>query len=178
MDDLIQELFENAVYHREEHQCGAHPYKHGQKLFELTKGINPKNILEIGVGVGYSTICMALAAPEAQITSIEYKPDHIELASKNYFENGINNRVNLILADAREYLPKIKNTFDLIFFDAYDVKNKFLIEINRLSKPGDHLINANIWNRSTAEKKYLKNLLLSWELLEEFDDTIVLKKFS
>jgi len=77
----------------------------------------PKRILEVGMAIGYSTIWLAQAAPDAHITSIEISEEMVERAQRNFAEAGISDRVTVLHQDAREGLSG-EHAFDCIFLDA------------------------------------------------------------
>lgn len=85
-------------------------------LIRLTK---PKNILEIGTSVGYSTASMAFAVKEygGQITTIEFDDKAADQAEKNFIKAGIYENIRIIRGDAREILQNLSGTYDLIFQD-------------------------------------------------------------
>lgn len=80
----------------------------------------PKNILEIGTSIGYSTTSMAQIVKEygGTITTIEYDEKVAVQAKENFINAGVDKYINLKTGDAREIIPNIKEEFDLIFQDA------------------------------------------------------------
>lgn len=78
----------------------------------------PANILEIGAGIGYSSIVMAKCC-DAKITTIENFDFRIEECIKNIKKYNLNDRINLISGDAKLVLDELSknNTFDFIFLD-------------------------------------------------------------
>lgn len=85
-------------------------------LTEFIKLNNIKSILEIGTAIGYSAIKMALVDEDITITTIERDEVRYLEAIKNVKALGLDNRINLVLGDALEYIPD--GTYDLIFIDA------------------------------------------------------------
>lgn len=85
-------------------------------LIRLTK---PKNILEIGTSVGYSTASMAFAVKEygGQITTIEFDDKAADQAEKNFVKAGVSEYIKVIRGDATEILKNLTGTYDLIFQD-------------------------------------------------------------
>ena len=80
----------------------------------------PKSILEIGSAIGYSAIRMALALPEAVITTIEKDESRFQLASTYIKQAELTERIQLLHGDALE----IDNNhfklgqYDALFIDA------------------------------------------------------------
>ncbi|MBO8163897.1 MAG: O-methyltransferase [Brevibacillus sp.] len=77
----------------------------------------PTSILEVGTAIGYSTIWLADAAPQASIVTIEMDASRAERAQANIAEAGMAGRVSVIQADATAGLPG-DQTFDCLFIDA------------------------------------------------------------
>lgn len=77
----------------------------------------PRSILEVGTAIGYSTIWLAEAAPQAKIVTMELDESRIERARANFREAGITERIELIAGDATRGLPDTYS-FDCLFIDA------------------------------------------------------------
>ena len=94
----------------------------------LLKSINAKNILEIGMSVGYSGLWFADAVMsnkqlDGQIITIDREKFKIERARQNFEEAGANSLIKIREGEARKILQEIKaefneNYFDFIFIDA------------------------------------------------------------
>jgi caffeoyl-CoA O-methyltransferase len=77
------------------------------------------NVLEIGTFTGYSTLCMAEAiGRNSVITSIDINPETSAAASQFINLAGLSDRVKLIVGNAREIIPSLSGSFDLVFIDA------------------------------------------------------------
>lgn len=85
-------------------------------LTNYIKENNIKNILEIGSAIGYSAIKMALVDNDIKVTTIERDIDRYNLAIKNIKDFNLNDRINIINADALEV--ELNDKYDLIFIDA------------------------------------------------------------
>ena len=94
----------------------------------LLKSINAKNILEIGMSVGYSGLWFADAVMSnkqlnGQIITIDREKFKIDNARRNFEEAGVDSLIKIREGEAREILQEIKaefkeNYFDFIFIDA------------------------------------------------------------
>ena len=94
----------------------------------LLKSINAKNILEIGMSVGYSGLWFADAVmsnkqPNGQIITIDRERFKIDNARRNFEEAGVDSLIKIREGEARKILHEIKaefneNYFDFIFIDA------------------------------------------------------------
>ena len=92
------------------------------------KSINAKNILEIGMSVGYSGLWFADAVMsnkqlDGQIITIDREKFKIDNARRNFEEAGVDSLIKIREGEARKILQEIKaefneNYFDFIFIDA------------------------------------------------------------
>ncbi|MBQ9011309.1 MAG: O-methyltransferase [Bacilli bacterium] len=85
-------------------------------LTDYIKKHNIKSILEIGSAIGYSAIKMAKTCDDVKIVTIERDVFRYNLALKNIKDFGLNDRIEVVLADALDV--EIQGLFDLIFIDA------------------------------------------------------------
>lgn len=91
----------------------------GKIIEDVMKKYKPKKILEIGTLFGYSAILMARLLPEdGKIITIEFDENSAEFARKNIEQAGLSNKIEVITGNALEIIPKLKETFDMLFIDA------------------------------------------------------------
>ncbi|WP_202080161.1 O-methyltransferase [Caldalkalibacillus salinus] len=77
------------------------------------------NILEVGTAIGYSTLWLAKAAPQAMLDTIEREEDKIKTARRFLSEAGVIDRVRIHHADATRYADHLQGRqYDCIFIDA------------------------------------------------------------
>lgn len=123
--------------------------------------IKPKNILEIGTAIGYSTLIIHDICKEANIVTLEDYPKRIETARNNFekLESFKNANIKLIEGDATDYLKSEKksNIYDFIFLDA--AKGQYinwLPDIVRLLKNNGVLLSDNVFKEGQIlESRYL-----------------------
>jgi len=93
----------------------------------MLKSIHAKNILEIGMSVGYSGLWFADAImssnQDGQIITIDREQFKIDSATRNFEEAGVSSLIKIREGEARKILHEIKeefgeNYFDFIFIDA------------------------------------------------------------
>lgn len=91
----------------------------GRLLKMLCRMINPKNILEIGTFVGYSTLCMAEGACEATVHTVEIDDELEDIILKNFGTAPFDtSNITLHIGDALQMIDSLINTvFDLVFID-------------------------------------------------------------
>lgn len=102
----------------------------------------PKNILEIGTAVGFSSIFMSQYIQKGgSITTIERFDIMKEKAIKNIKRMKLEDTIKILEGDATDILPTLNDKYDLIFIDAAKGQyNTFLNECIRLLPVGGILI--------------------------------------
>jgi caffeoyl-CoA O-methyltransferase len=93
----------------------------------LLKISQPKRILEIGTGIGYSTVHMAKAAGNATIITIEKDEGRAAEAMSHFGDAGIIHRIQMMEGDALDFLPHMKKV-DFVFLDAEKRQYRTLFE--------------------------------------------------
>ncbi len=91
----------------------------GRFLNMLIQIHKPKNILEIGCANGYSTIWMAEAAEKlgAKVHAVDHSKPTYEEALRNIPEAGFGSVVEFHFGDARDVIPSMTVSFDMVFVD-------------------------------------------------------------
>jgi predicted O-methyltransferase YrrM len=91
----------------------------GQIIAEEIRKANPKSVLEVGTLIGYSAVLMGKELDStAQIITIEIHADEVKAAEKNIRNACIAPKVEVIMGDAIQVIPKLKAVFDFVFIDA------------------------------------------------------------
>ena len=115
----------------------------GQVLVRIVESENPQRILEIGTLVGYSAILMAKHLPKgAKIVSIEVDKNSASQARKNIAEAQLEEKIELIVGDARREIKKLKEKFDVLFLDA--AKEQYLKLAEPKLKEGAIVVADNV----------------------------------
>ena len=129
-------------------------------LSVMTQIIRPKRILEIGCAIGYSSILMSEALCEnGKITTLEYNPEMVITARKNIELAGASDKIEVVEADAKEYLSQIKEDggFDLIFLDGPKAHYIYMLDdCVRLLRSGGIMIADNVlYKGMTADDNHV-----------------------
>lgn len=103
-----------------------HPHAHmlsghvqGKVLEMISCMIKPQRILEIGTFTGFSALCLAKGLQAGgQLHTIELREEDAATAAKYFTLANVNSKVKLHIGDAREIIPALKETWDLVFIDA------------------------------------------------------------
>jgi predicted O-methyltransferase YrrM len=121
--------------------------------------IKPMKILEIGTAVGYSASCFAKATKEeCKIDTIELDQERASIAKENIKKIGIEERINVIVGNAVDILPKLKEGYDMIFIDANKGKYPvFLQESIRLINNNGIIFADNVLYKGYVMSDYNKH---------------------
>ena len=112
MSDALQWL------ERETHIRTNHA-RMGSLLSLISELARPSSILELGVFTGYSTICLAKGLAEGgTIHAVEINDELEDLIREGYCRAGIEDRVQLHFGDAKQIIPQLNCSFDLVYIDA------------------------------------------------------------
>lgn len=95
-----------------------------------------KHVLEVGTLGGYSTLWLASADPNIQITTIEVSPEHAAVAREAFEHAGVGDRIEIIVGPGRDVLPRLKSEIDqgsrpryeFVFIDADKPNNPFYLD--------------------------------------------------
>lgn len=143
-----------------------------QFLEQLVKIYNPRNFLEIGTAIGYSTIRVAKnLKSEAKISTIEVSKDNIKLAKSFIEEANFLDRINILQGDALKIIPQLKEEYDFIFLDAdkEDYLKLFELSLNLLKEGGIILVDNLLWHGYTASSKVPAKYKKSTEFIRKFN---------
>lgn len=121
----------------------------GRFLSFISKLQQPKLILEIGTYTGYSALCMAEGLPaDGQLISIDVNEETSAFAKSFIGQTQYASQIELVVADAMEYIKTINKPIDLIFIDA-DKKNYlnyYHLVIDKLSTGGLIIADNVLWS--------------------------------
>lgn len=134
----------------------------GLALEFIAQLIQPKRILEIGTFTGYSAICMAKGLTTDGILHTIDVNEELQPMCARYFERaGLADKIIHHIGDARQIIPTLNETFDLVFIDAdkanYSTYYDLVFDKVRV---GGYIIADNVlWSGKVAEEKKDKDTL-------------------
>jgi predicted O-methyltransferase YrrM len=128
----------------------------GKLLEQISRMVNPQNILEIGTFTGYSAICLARGLkPGGKLITIE-RNDELNSFSHSYFcRAGVDSNITQLTGNAIDLIPDLDLMFDLVFIDAdkREYCEYFRLVIDKV-KPGGFILADNVlWGGQVLEKK-------------------------
>ena len=155
-NDLLKKLKKHTFESEVAPQMICGPLIGGLLEF-LVKISNAKNILEIGMFTGYSTLKMAESLPaDGRIHSCEIMEKHINTAKLFFKDSDSFKKIIIHQGDAINKLKKFKpESFDLIFIDA-DKNNypNYYEKTKKLLKKGGLAVYDNmLWNGEVLSPK-------------------------
>jgi len=126
----------------------------GKLLFALVAPNAGCEVLEIGGSRGYSAIWLAAAARilGGRVVSLEQEPAKIEAWRRNVGEAGLEEGAELIEGDARQTLPRVGGSFDVVFIDAWkDDYEWYFAEARTKLEPGGVVVADNVATSGTVK---------------------------
>ena len=96
------------------------PLSDGQTLFDIIIENKYTKALEIGTSTGHSSIWIAWALSKTggKLITVEIDEERLKQARRYFAEVGLSDYIEVHLADAHEFVPKLKGRFDFVFSDA------------------------------------------------------------
>ncbi len=146
-------------------------------FLEITaRAMNARRALEIGAAIGYSVIHLARAMPpDGLVITIEPNEEMIRLTESYSSRAGLGERVRIERGYALEVMPRLLETFDLIYIDA--VKEEYAAYLDhalRLLRNGGVIIADNVlWGGQVAGEIRSPEQTASTQALREFNQIFV-----
>lgn len=128
----------------------------GRLLSMLSKMISPEKILEIGTFTGYATLCLAEGLREnGFIYTIDINMELEDMVRSNFEKSDLNSKIKYQIGDAKEIIPSLNETFDLVFIDA-DKKNNgtyYNMIIDKVRSGGLILVDNVLWSGKVLDQE-------------------------
>lgn len=116
----------------------------------LCRMVGARRALEFGTLAGYSTVALAEGVDEGgHVTTLEIDPRHAEVARESFRQNGVADRVEVIVGpaieSARALIADGAEPFDLIFIDADKRQNIDYLDASiALARSGTVIVVDNV----------------------------------
>ena len=121
----------------------------GRFLSFISKLYKPSFILEIGTYTGYSAICLAEGLTEnGTLISMDVNEETTAFAQSFISKTDCASKIQLVVADAKNYIPTINKPIDIVFIDA-DKKNYlayYHLVIDQLKSGGLIIADNVLWS--------------------------------
>ncbi|MBU2973659.1 O-methyltransferase [Zobellia sp. B3R18] len=126
----------------------------GRVLSVLSKIIYPKNILEIGTYTGYSALCLAEGMQkDGRLHTIDINEELQEIQERYFSRSAYKDQIIQHIGDAKNIIPQLDTTFDLVFIDAEkkDYPDYFELVMKK-TRPGSVILSDNVlWSGKVVE---------------------------
>lgn len=126
----------------------------GRILKMFCRMIKPKKVLEIGTFSGYSAICIAEGCPaDTEIHTIEIHDELEEFILKYFEKSDYSKNLKLHIGDALNVIPKLDETFDLVFIDGNkrDYIETYNLVFDKVRKGGIIIADNTLWYGKVIE---------------------------
>ena len=136
--------------------------------------LKPKRVLEIGTGLGYSTLSIYFGYREAEITTVDSNRKRLEKAEEFFERAGA--PIKTVLSDGLEYMREFlsrEESFDFIFVDSVKSEYPFFnYKFQALLSDGGVAVFDNVLFRGYVagrdyDKKYERGVKLLRKFLED-----------
>jgi caffeoyl-CoA O-methyltransferase len=117
------------------------------------RAIKAERILEVGMAIGYSVIHLARAISDNGVLVTIDPNDEMIRASEGYLERaGLRQRVRIERGKALDVIPRLEETFDLLFIDA--MKDEYIgyleLALPKLRTGGVVIVDNLLWGGRVA----------------------------
>ena len=127
------------------------------KLLEVLIALGKvQTVLEVGTAIGYSAVCMVQAGC-SHVDTIS--SEAAKTARENFERAGLSQRIRLYEGDAKQILPQMQGSYDMIFIDAAKAQyHEFFPHCMRMLKTGGLLVSDNVlYKGMTATDELLQH---------------------
>ncbi|MEK6337162.1 MAG: O-methyltransferase [Acidobacteriota bacterium] len=170
--DLLAEMESYAVEHRV-----PIADREVALFLEITaRAIKARRALECGMAIGYSVIHLARGMTEdALIFTIDPSDEMIKAAEGYFTRAGVRDRVQIEKGYALEVIPRLDETFDLVFIDAVKEEYRGYLDLAlpKLRPGGVVLCDNLLWGGQVAGEIRAPDQRASTEALREFNEYFV-----
>ncbi|HEV2916044.1 MAG TPA: O-methyltransferase [Pyrinomonadaceae bacterium] len=146
-------------------------------FLEITaRAINARRVLEIGMAISYSVIHLLRGMSEdGQVVTIEPSEEMIARSEDYLGRAGLRERVRIERGRALEVMPRLDETFDLVFIDAVKEEyGQYLdLALPVLREGGVVIVDNLLWGGQVAGEIRSPDQTASTEALREFNQRFV-----
>lgn len=118
--------------------------------------IRPKAILEVGTYTGYSAINMAMGLQEGgKLHTIDINEELEDMIRRYINQSGVGDKIQLHIGNALDIIPRLNETFDLVFIDADKVNyaKYYDLVFDKVSTGGFIIADNVLWSGKVLDDK-------------------------
>jgi predicted O-methyltransferase YrrM len=142
-------------------------------FLEITaRAMKARRVLEIGMAIGYAVVHLAQGmTDDGLVVTIEPSEEMIRRAEDFIGRAGLTSRVRIERGYALDVIPKLKETFDLVYLDAMKEEYSGYLDLSLpLLREGGVVIADNVlWGGQVAGEIRSQDQTASTEALREFN---------
>jgi caffeoyl-CoA O-methyltransferase len=147
------------------------------RFLEITaRAIGARRVLEIGMAIGYSVVHLARSLPpDGLVVSVELSDEMIALSEGYLRQAGLWERVRVERGAALDVLPRLEETFDLVYLDAVKEEYADYLELSlpRLRVGGVVIADNLLWGGQVAGEISTPDRTASTQALRDFNQRFV-----
>jgi len=171
-DELLAEMESYAAEHRV-----PIADREVARLIEITaRAINARRALECGMAIGYSVIHLLWGmGADGRVITIDPSDEMIKLADGYLTRAGLRERAQIERGYALEVIPRLNETFDLLFIDAVKEEYRGYLDLAlpKLRIGGVIICDNLLWGGQVAGEIRSDDQKASTEALREFNKYFV-----
>ena len=146
-------------------------------FLEITaRAISARRVLECGMAIGYSVIHLARGMPaDGLVITIDPSDEMIKAAEGYFMRARVRERVRIEKGYALEVIPRLAETFDLVFIDAVKEEYQGYLDLAmpKLRTGGVVICDNLLWGGQVAGETRSPDQKSSTEALREFNQYFV-----
>src|SRR5438132_2703303 len=171
-DELLAEMESYAAEHRV-----PIADREVARFLEITaRAIGARRVLECGMAIGYSVIHLARGmSDDGLVVTIDPSDEMIKAAEGYLMRARVRDRVQIEKGYALEVIPRLHETFDLVFIDAVKEEYRGYLDLAlpKLRTGGVVVCDNLLWAGQVAGKIRADDQKASTEALREFNQYFV-----
>ncbi|QNH63116.1 O-methyltransferase [Hymenobacter sediminicola] len=147
----------------------------GRLLSMLSHMVRPRRVLELGTFTGYAALCLAEGlADDGELHTIEFNPELESRIRRYVAEAGLTGQLHLHIGAAAEIVPRLRETWDLVFIDADKINNDTYYELvlPQVRTGGFLLIDNVLWGGKVVESYPIKSSDKDTYAVRAFNDKV------
>ena len=128
----------------------------GRVLSMISHMLRPSRILEIGTYTGYSALCLAEGLLEdGKLITIDINEELEDLVKRSFAASPLRTKLDFRVGDARNIIPALHETFDLVFIDAdkESYYTYFELVLEKVRPGGIILADNVLWSGKVLDAK-------------------------
>jgi len=171
-DPLLKEMEDYAA----KHQVPIADREVALFLEITTRAIKARRILEVGMAIGYSVVHLARGMDEGgRVFSIEPDEEMISASESYLARAGLLGKIRIERGKGLEVIPRLRETFDLVFIDALKEEYQGYLELilPRLRTGGVIIVDNLLWGGQVAGEIRSPDQESSTKALREFNQRFV-----